>query len=137
MDAVEALPTGGEAAGALAGRLRGYLGDGRLGVLDHWLYASSLFFFQFPGDLRDRMGAMDLVFVKGDANYRRLVGDVHWASDTPFAQVTRYFPAPVAALRTFKSEVVVGLEPGQAERLDAEDPEWRVNGQRGVIQVRL
>ena len=137
MDAVEALPTGGEAAGALAGRLRGYLGDGRLGVLDHWLYASSLFFFQLPGDLRDRMSAMDLVFVKGDANYRRLVGDVHWAPDTPFAQVTRYFPAPVAALRTFKSEVVVGLEPGQAERLDAEDPEWRVNGQRGVIQARL
>jgi len=137
MDAVEALPAGGEAAGALAGRLRGYLDEGRLGWLDHWLYASSLFFFQLPDDLRDRLGAMDLVLVKGDANYRRLVGDVHWAPDTPFEQVTRYFPAPVAALRTFKSEVVVGLRTGHAERLDVEDPEWRVNGQRGVIQARL
>ena len=137
MDAVEALPAGGEAAGALAGRLRSYLAEGRLGVLDHWLYASSLFFFQLPDDLRDRLGAMDLVFVKGDANYRRLVGDAHWPPDTPFRQATGYFPVPLAALRTFKSEVVVGLQPGQAERLAAEDLAWRVNGRRGVIQARL
>jgi uncharacterized protein with ATP-grasp and redox domains len=137
MDAIEALPTGGQAAGALAERLRSYLGAGRLVVLDHWLYASSLFFYQLPDDLRDRLSAMELVLVKGDANYRRLVGDVHWPPDTPFGQAVGYFPAPVAALRTFKSEVVVGLQPGQAERLDAEDPEWRVNGRRGMIQARL
>jgi hypothetical protein len=137
MDAVQALPAGGEAAGALAGRLRRDLDEGRLGVLDHWLYASSLFYFQLPDDLRDRLSAQGLVLVKGDANYRRLVGDVHWPPDTPFGQVTSYFPAPVAALRTFKSEVVVGLQPGQEARLDAEDPAWRVNGRRGVIQVRL
>jgi hypothetical protein len=137
VDAVEALPAGGEAAGALSQRLRGFLQEGRLHVLDHWLYASSLFFFQLSEDLRDRLSAMDLVLVKGDANYRRLVGDVHWAPDTPFGNITGYFPAPVAALRTFKSEVVVGLLPGQAERLNAEDPDWRVNGRRGVIQARL
>jgi uncharacterized protein with ATP-grasp and redox domains len=136
-DAVEALPAGGQSAGALAERLRRYSVEGRLGVLDHWLYASSLFFFQLPDDLRDRLGAMDLVLVKGDANYRRLVGDVRWPPGTPFEKVTGYFPAPVAALRTFKSEVVVGLQPGRAERLDAEDAEWRVNGRRGVIQARL
>jgi hypothetical protein len=137
MDAVEALPAGGEAAGALAERLRKHLVKGQLGVLDHWSYATSLFFFQLPADLRVRLGAMDLVLVKGDANYRRLVGDVHWPPDTPFTQATAYFPAPVTAMRTFKSEVVVGLQPSQAERLDAEDPEWRVNGRRGVIQARL
>jgi hypothetical protein len=136
-DAVDALPAGGAAAGALAGRLRGYLAEGRLGVLDHWLYASSLFFFQLPEDLRDRLAAADLVLVKGDANYRRLVGDVHWPAATPFEAAVHYFPAPVAALRTFKSEVVVGLQPGQADRLDAEDPEWRVNGRRGVIQAKV
>jgi hypothetical protein len=136
-DAVEALPAGGAAAAALAGRLRGYLDKGRLRVLDHWLYASSLFFFELPEDLRSRLAAMDLVLVKGDANYRRLVGDVHWLPSTPFEQAARHFPAPVAALRTFKSEVVVGLQVGQAQRLDAEDPEWRVNGRRGVIQARL
>lgn len=47
------------------------------------------------------------------------------------------FPAPLVALRTFKSELVVGLAPGQAEREQAADPEWLVNGRRGVIQARL
>lgn len=137
MDALEALPAGGAAADALAGRLRGYLQERRLQILDHWAYAASLFFFQLPGDLLGRLGSMDLVVVKGDANYRRLVGDVHWPPAAPFAGAAGYFPAPVVALRTFKSEVVVGLQPGQAECLDAEDPEWRVNGRRGVIQARL
>jgi len=94
VDAVEALPAGGEAAGALSQRLQGYLREGRLQVVDHWLYATSLFFFQLSEDLRHRLGAMDLVFVKGDANYRRLVGDVHWAPDTPFGQVTATFRRP-------------------------------------------
>jgi uncharacterized protein with ATP-grasp and redox domains len=136
-DAVEALAAGGERAAELAGRLRSHLRDGRLGLVDHWVYSTSLFFFQLPDDLRTRLGAMDLVFVKGDANYRRLVGDVHWPPAAPFEEATGYFPAPVAALRTFKSEVVLGLQPGQAERLSAEDPDWRINGRRGVIQARL
>jgi uncharacterized protein with ATP-grasp and redox domains len=135
MDGLEALTAGGATAGALAERLRCCLQEGRLQVLDHWAYTSSLFFSQLPDDLLNNLGAMDQVLVKGDANYRRLVGDVRWEPTTPFEQVTRYFPAPVAALRTFKSEVVVGLQPGQAERLDAQDPEWRVNGRRGVIQA--
>jgi uncharacterized protein with ATP-grasp and redox domains len=137
IDALDALPTGGPAAQALAGRLWGYLRAGRLQLMDHWAYAASLFFFQLPDELLDRLGAMDLVLVKGDANYRRLVGDVHWAPVTPFEQAVSYFPAPVAALRTFKSEVVLGLQPGDAERLDVEDLAWRVNGRRGVIQARL
>jgi len=40
-------------------------------------------------------------------------------------------------LRTMKAELIVGLEPGQVETLSAEDSEWMVNGQRGIIQVVL
>jgi hypothetical protein len=47
------------------------------------------------------------------------------------------FPAPLVTLRTLKAEVVVGLPPGMAERLQAEDARWLVNGRRGVIQARL
>jgi hypothetical protein len=36
-----------------------------------------------------------------------------------------------------KSDPVVGLQPGQADALDQEDPEWRVNGKRGMIQANL
>jgi len=49
--------------------------------------------------------------------------------------VTGYFPAPFLTLRTLKGEIMVGLEPGQAEALSAADPTWLINGKRGVIQL--
>jgi hypothetical protein len=90
-----------------------------------------------PHDLRRDLAAADLVIVKGDANYRRLVGDAHWPPATRFEHAVGYFPAALVALRTLKSELIVGLQPGDTERLAAEDPAWLVNGQRGVIQARL
>ena len=133
---LRALARGEGAVRALAGRLGHAIELGRLRLKAHWSYATSLFFAQMPADLREDLAACDLVVVKGDANYRRLVGDVHWPPITPFAYVTRYFPAPAVALRTFKAELVVGLQPGEAERLAALDPDWLVNGRRGVIQAK-
>jgi hypothetical protein len=95
------------------------------------------FYTEMPADLRWALGEMDLVIIKGDANYRRLVGDRHWPPTIPFGDLTAYFPASTVALRTFKSELVVGLSPGQAEQAAAEESEWLVNGKRGVIQARL
>ena len=42
--------------------------------------------------------------------------------------------APVLAVRTAKADVMVGLQPGQAENITKQDPDWMVNGQWGVIQ---
>jgi hypothetical protein len=137
MDALHAFDAVGGAAAGLSGRLRTALRQGRLRLETHWAYTSSLHFFELPDDLFAALAACDLVIVKGDANYRRLVGDAHWPPTTPFAAPTAYFPAPVVALRTMKSELIVGLAPGAAERLSAEDPAWLVNGRRGVIQARL
>ena len=44
-------------------------------------------------------------------------------------------PTPLVALRTLKAELIVGLQPGQAEAIAAADPAWLVNGRRGVIQA--
>jgi hypothetical protein len=74
------------------------------------------------------------VISKGDANYRRLVGDCHWDPTTPFQIAAGYFPTTLVALRTLKAELIVGLRQGEAERFQAQDPAWRVNGKRGVIQ---
>jgi len=134
---LNALKTGGDAAYALEGRLRSHLDTQRLRLRTHWHYATSLFYFQLPGDLRTELAAADLVILKGDVNYRRLVGDVHWPPTTPFAGATAYFPAPLVALRTMKAELIVGLGAGDAERLQEQDPAWLVNGRRGLIQARL
>jgi hypothetical protein len=117
--------------------VRAYIDDQRLQLRTHWHYATSLFYFQLPTDLHAELASMDLVILKGDVNYRRLVGDVHWPPTTPFEKATAYFPAPLVALRTMKAELIVGLDEGQPEGLSKQDPEWMVNGRRGLIQSRL
>jgi len=75
------------------------------------------------------------VVLKGDAHYRRALGDAIWPPKTPFGEATRYFPAPLLALRTLKSDPIVGLAEGQAEELDREDPTWRINARRAVASL--
>ncbi len=126
-----------EVTRAIAERLRTYLADGRFELRAHWFYTTCLFYFQMPDALRADLAATDLVILKGDANYRRLLGDAHWQPTTSFQEATGYFPAPFAALRTLKAEVIVGLAEGQAESLSASDPDWKVNGKRGVVQANI
>ena len=45
-----------------------------------------------------------------------------------------HVPAPFCALRTLKGELIVDLQPGQAEALAAADPTWLINGERGIVQ---
>jgi hypothetical protein len=124
------------APAALGERLVGHFNGGRLSASAHWFYGSSLFFSDLPDDLAVNLAGADLVMLKGDLNYRRLLGDIKWPATTPFSVVTDYFPAPIAALRTMKAEVVVGLGAGQSESFAAADPDWMVNGRRAVLQVR-
>jgi len=91
-------------------------------------------FRDMPRRLRRTLQEAGLIIIKGDANYRRLLGDRRWPHTTRLEDATAYFPAPFLTLRTLKSEVMVGLQPGQVEALQAEDPDWLVNGKRGIIQ---
>lgn len=134
LDGLDALAAAGEVTRKLAYRIDGHITAGELIPQTHWFYASSLFYFQLPDDLFAALADMDLVIFKGDANYRRLLGDAHWPFTTPFAEAVSYFPASLVALRTMKSELIVGLGPDDAARLSAEDPAWLVNGRRGIIQ---
>jgi uncharacterized protein with ATP-grasp and redox domains len=118
---------------ALGSRLRGYWGQDRLQVSDNFFWTSPLPGWETPLGLRDELSQADLVISKGDANYRRLLGDLDWPYTTPFADIVSYFPAPILALRTVKAELVCGLQPGQAERVAAQDPQWMLNGRWGMI----
>lgn len=120
---------------ALAGRLQSYVDAGRLQLRDHLFWTSPLAFWDMPEGVKADLSAAALVFVKGDANYRRLLGDRHWPFTMPFADVVCYFPTPLTALRTLKSEVAAGLPPGQPEEIARQDPDWLTSGRWGVIQV--
>lgn len=119
----------------LCAALSAALGSGRLELASDpfWNGPSSL--WEMPVELERRFEGARLVVLKGDAHYRRAVGDAVWPVDTPFAQVTGYFPAPLLSLRTLKSDPLVGVSLAAARALDATEPGWRVNGQRGVASL--
>ena len=119
---------------ALADRLHDSLRAGRLQLRDPLTWTSPLRARDFPANVNAELARADLVISKGDANYRRLLGDRHWAFTTPFDEVVSYFPAPVLALRTLKAEVACGLSPEQIDRLDDTHPDWLTSGEWGVIQ---
>jgi len=99
---------------------------------------SQLFHSQPESDemtnLEARLSKLDLAIFKGDANYRRLVGDLHWDHATPFDSIVSYFPSPLVALRTLKSELMAGLQPGQRDNLQNQDPNWLTNARWGIVQ---
>lgn len=107
----------------------------RLRIAPHAFWNGPLSLWQLPEDLARELGAARLVILKGDAHYRRAVGDALWPPETPLSDVPRGFRAPLLALRTLKSDAILGLPAGVAARLDAEDPSWRVNGRRGVASL--
>ena len=119
---------------ALAARLSHHLDQKRLFLRTDPYWTSSLSFWEVPNPLRQELAQSNLLISKGDANYRRLLGDRHWPFTTPFADIMNYTPAPLVALRTQKAEIAAGLQPGQAEAVAQQDPNWLINGQWGVIQ---
>ncbi|MEU3143163.1 MULTISPECIES: damage-control phosphatase ARMT1 family protein [unclassified Streptomyces] len=139
-DVVDALRRLVDARGTAAGHGRllwGALSDGRLTLRAHPFSCSPLPYEEMPDDLRADFAPAALTLVKGDLNYRRLVGDRAWPPTTPFTDVTGHFPGPVAALRTLKSDVVTGLAPATEEALvAAEGQRWRTGGTHALIQVR-
>ncbi len=126
----------GPAGAALGGQLQGAFAAGRLRLAPDLFWNSAHPLWKLPDYLVETFRGARLVILKGDANYRRALGDALWPAALPFSEALGYFPAPLLALRTLKSDPIVGLAEGQAERLDAVDANWRVNGRRGVAQFK-
>nr|WP_236056499.1 damage-control phosphatase ARMT1 family protein [Streptomyces silvae] len=123
-------------AGVIGRRIWEAMGAGRLDVRTHAFFCAPYPYERMPADLRAELGAATLTILKGDLNYRRLVGDRRWPATTPFSGPTAYFPGAVAALRTLKSDVVVGLDQETLDRLEGSGKAWRTSGTHALIQVR-
>ncbi|MFD8482231.1 damage-control phosphatase ARMT1 family protein [Kitasatospora sp. NPDC059673] len=123
------------AAGAVGGRLWRAMNSGALVVRTHPFFCAPLPFHDLPADLRAELAAATMTILKGDLNYRRLVGDRLWPPTTPFSETVSHFPSPVAALRTLKSDVIVGLDAATVARLDGSGAAWRTDGRHALVQV--
>jgi damage control phosphatase ARMT1-like protein len=133
--AITRLGTGPSAARAIGQRLRAAIGSGALAIRADPFSVAPLGYQHAGGGLQADFAAATLTIMKGDLNYRRLVGDRNWPATSSFAELTGYFPGPVVALRTLKSDVVVGLDEPTLAALESTGTPWRTSGRYGLIQV--
>ena len=120
---------------ALAQRLRQAWAEDRLRLVAPQVWASGRFLWDMPPAFRDALSRARVVLVKGDRNYRQLTGDAIWDEFVSFADALSYFPTPLVALRTLKSDGLVGVDAQRIRALDTQADDWRVSGQYGVIQA--
>ena len=71
--------------------------------------------------------------LKGDLNYRKLLGDRAWPPTTPLTYAASW-PGSFAVLRTLKSEVIAGLGEGIAQNAAAVESTWMTSGNFAVVQ---
>ena len=133
---VEAIAGAGAAGAALATALHGHLAADRLRLESNAFFTSPFAWRAAPRGLLSRLVLCVCAVVKGDANYRRLLGDAHWPYSTPFGAAVGFFaPCPLLALRTLKAGCGVGVPVEAATRAAALDEHWRTSGRFGVAQL--
>ena len=118
----------------LAYRLFRNIQNGSLILKDNFYWTFPLSGWEMPSALKNELQKSDLIVSKGDANYRRWMGDRFWPFTTPLEDILTYLPAPLALMRVFKSNCLIGIKPGQAEAVGGKDPDWLYDGKWGVIQ---
>ena len=121
----------------LGRRLNSHHLKGRLVVTRDPYWNSPLAGWDMPATTRTTLSRSTLVLVKGDANYRRLLGDRQWPFSTPFEEVCGYFPAPLGCLRALKSEVLAGLTPDVEADVRAQSANVITSGTLGILQSLL
>ena len=119
----------------VAHRLRAAFAEGRLHLRPDFFWSSPSFLWRAPAYLLRTLENATVVLFKGDANYRRLVGDARWPTETPLSSAVDFLRMPLICARTMKSDSVLGLPAGLAARLDTSAPTWRTDGRRGLVQT--
>ncbi|MFG2820259.1 damage-control phosphatase ARMT1 family protein [Kitasatospora sp. NPDC048365] len=135
LDRLRAAPW--TAAAEVGQRLWQAMTDEVLTVRTHPFFCAPLPFPDMPDDLRAEFTGAAMTVLKGDLNYRRLVGDFLRPPTTTFGETVGHFPTSVTALRTLKSEVIVGLDAATLARLDGSGTAWRTDGRQALVQVEL
>ncbi|WGK69091.1 ARMT1-like domain-containing protein [Candidatus Haliotispira prima] len=79
------------------------------------------------------IGQSDLIIVKGDLNFRRLIQDKTWKNDESFGELVSYLKVPCLVLRTIKSSTIVGLDAAMMKQINESDSINKTNGKYATI----
>ena len=107
---------------------------------DFWVMP--YYFDDMPEDLKAHFNLSDLVVVKGDLNYRRLVRDCNWKSTDTLKQHSLLKDSkgrniPVIAPRVLKSDLLIGVAPVFKALAQNADPFFKTDGKWGVVHTTI
>jgi len=128
-------PTASTAHRELAARLTTAISADELLIVPDLFWNSPLFFSDLPERILTTFADAGLIIIKGDMNYRRMLGDRIVPATDPLSTWAPPMPAPTVMLRTMKGDPIAGLDPARLSALNREHPGWRTAGKHGVIQV--
>lgn len=118
-------------------RWKSYVEEGKWIYEQHPFWCTGYTYWDIKTEAPDlflHLADSDLVLFKGDLNFRKLSYDCHAPPTTPFEVAIGPLASeggapPVVSLRTIKSDVVVGIKGEDAQRLDNEEPGWKISGE--------
>ena len=122
----------------LANRIRAYIDSGQLTIVPDFFWNTPGRMWALPQRLHAGFKEARLVISKGDFNYRRTTNDAIWPLSATLKDALPHFPAPFLALRTLKSDTLVGITEKQLTYLEAQgETDWRTSGTYGIAQFVL
>ncbi|ETW57792.1 hypothetical protein PFUGPA_00242 [Plasmodium falciparum Palo Alto/Uganda] len=80
-------------------------------------------------NLLEELKKSSFVCFKGDANYRRCLGDLSYDFSTSHKDILNYFPFKVIALRCLKSPLGCGIDEKTVQELNQNNPDWSNYGE--------
>lgn len=114
--------------------LESHIESQKFKFIDDCYWCQPFEYWNMPDHIEEIVKSCHITFVKGDANYRRLLGDRQWPLETPSKDILDYWPGNVCALRTFKAELGCGITPAKQKFAQDNDANWLTSGRFGVIQ---
>lgn len=84
-------------------------------------------------DIIDLFTGNELLIVKGDLNYRRLVEDKLWNSRRKTVQKIKYAKCPILVIRSYKSSVVMDSNIPDSKMVQRFGPDWKTDGRVGAV----
>jgi hypothetical protein len=132
---LELMELRGGRSARMSQRLRDDMEKGRLRIAPDFFWTTPDRLWELPHRIHESMDGAALVIMKGDVNYRRATNDAIWPAETTLAHTVRSFPAPLLAIRTLKSDTLVGIDSETYAKLDVSEANWRTAGTYGIIQL--